>query len=247
MKVKVKTIERKKLGIKDVRVNLIRLTKEKIASLLNTAPETNKINYNFSLKLSGNKWKCTSYPTSIAPVISNGNNIFISIRNTNADVPDVADVSSAASLNSDLGPTFSYKLRSRPPKENIPLKITTKAPLTTISELGADAQKKRLWDLCKKKVDKLLLIDGALVFAKQKGHSPWPSKIISMKKTSSTVKYYGYVDFRGTVKNNEMVPLNDDSKQEIGALVEYTLKTKSIRDFDRFNKAIKEISGAMKF
>lgn len=40
------------------------------------------------------------------------------------------------------------------------------------------------------------------MFAKQSGHSPWPSCILSINKsrTSAVVKYYGFNDFTGTVK-----------------------------------------------
>lgn len=120
------------------------------------------------------------------------------------------------------------------------MKLPKKTPSNTICELGASVQKKKLWDACKRKVDKSHLIEGAFVFAKQGGYAPWPSKILVLNKSSSIVKYYGYVDSKGNVKNSEIVQVNTDSMEEIGALVEYTLKTKSIKDFERFNKAIKE-------
>lgn len=99
----------------------------------------------------------------------------------------------------------------------------------------------------KKKIDKLLVIDGAFVFAKQNGYAPWPSQIVSMNKSSSMVKYYGFDDYKGKVKNDEIVQVNNDSMEEIGALIAYTLKTKSIKEFRRYNKAIKEVFGSMKF
>lgn len=131
------------MGIKDVRVNIIRLTKEQIHSMLNTPPETNTINLNFSLKLNGNKWECTSHPQSIAPKISKGNKISISLRKVNASV-----VVKAVDVNQTKN---KYSLRSRPPTEKIVLKIPKKTSMTTVSELGTNVQKNKLWHACKKK------------------------------------------------------------------------------------------------
>lgn len=113
MKVKARENEKKKLGIKEVRVNLIKLTKEQMYAMLNTPPETIEINYNFSLKLKGNQWKCTSHPKSITPLISSGNTIHISLRKSKARIVDVSDVSNAASAQNfgNLQTKSNYSLR----------------------------------------------------------------------------------------------------------------------------------------
>lgn len=39
----------------------------------------------------------------------------------------------------------------------------------------------------------------------------------------------------------ELVQIDDDTKEAIGALVEFTLKTQSIKEFNRFQKAVEEL------
>lgn len=252
MKVKKENNEKKVLGIKEVRVNVIRLTKEKIDSMINQLAAKDTMNYNFSLKFNKNEWVCTSHPKSIVPVISKRKNIFISLRKSNAFVSNV-DISSAASVPDPvyLPAKAGYGLRSRPQKlaKNIPLINPKPVSTTTISELGVNVKKKTHWDACKKKVNKSALIEGAFVFAKQIGYAPWPSKIITINKsqTSAVVGYYGYANYNGTVKMTEIVQVDDRSMDEIGALISFTLKTKAIKEFERFEKAISEVFAAMQF
>lgn len=91
-------------------------------------------------------------------------------------------------------------------------------------------------------------MEGAFVFAKKTGYAPWPSFIVSINKsrTSAVVKYLGFDDFNGTVKMNEIVQADDVSIEAIGALVSFTLKTKAIKDFLHFTRAVKEMEIIMK-
>lgn len=252
MKVKKQNNNTKKvLGIKEVRVNVIRLTKDKIDSIINAIAAEETINYNFSLKFDKNGWICTSHPAAIVPVISKQKNIFISLRKSKTLVRN--DVSCASSVpdNVNLPARAAYRLRSRHQKlvENIPLKIPKPVSTTTISELGANVQKRILWNACKKKVYVSAVVEDALVFAKQAGYAPWPSKIITINKSrsSAVVKYYGYVNYRGTVKMKDIVQVDSSAMDEIGKLISFTLKSKAIKEFERFEKAIKEAFGAMQF
>lgn len=116
-----------------------------------------------------------------------------------------------------------------------------------ISDCNNATKKRILWEECKKKVNVDELTEGAIVFGKQAGYSPWPCRILSITKTksSSNVKYFGYEDLRGTVKFNELVQLSSTSTVEIGNLIKFTLTNKCIKEFDRFQKAINEIKLVM--
>lgn len=83
----------------------------------------------------------------------------------------------------------------------------------------------------------------------QGGYAPWPSRILEFdkSKTSAKVSYYGFENYTGSVKSSEIVQIDNDSKEPIGNLISFTLKTQSIREFQSFGKAIKEIQGAMGF
>lgn len=240
MKVKKQSNKKNVLGIKELRVNLTRLTKERINKLLNDPAKENVINYNFSLKFKDNKWQCTNHPSSIAPIISSGGNILISLRKT------VTSANQNTVHISSMTP--AYNLRQRSDKKPTEIKATKKPKPTTISELSVTLQKKRLWAACKQEVQKSALILNAIVFAKQNGFAPWPSRIIKINKSgkSAIVKYFGFVNYVGSVKMSEIVQLDSQSMNPIGALISFTLKTKAIKEFGQFEKAIKEIQGAMK-
>lgn len=92
-------------------------------------------------------------------------------------------------------------------------------------------------------------MEGAFVFAKQTGYAPYPSTIVSINKsrTSAIVKYLRFCDFTGVVKINEIVQVDDDSMESISALVSFTLKTKGIKDFLRFERGIQEAELTIKF
>lgn len=81
------------------------------------------------------------------------------------------------------------------------------------------------------------------------GYSPWPCKILEFNKsrTTATVQYYGYELYTGKIKIEELVQLDEISKDAIGNLVSFILQAKCIKDFDRFAKAIKEVQMSMKF
>lgn len=106
-----------------------------------------------------------------------------------------------------------------------------------------------LWSASKRHVNKAKIMENCLVFSKQAGYSPWPSSIVSINKsqTAAIVKYYGYDHFVGSVKLNEIVQVDDASMEAIGALVSFTMKTKSIKDFARYERGIREVQLAMKF
>lgn len=119
----------------------------------------------------------------------------------------------------------------------------------TISELSVASQKRNLWEKCKKLYDDSKMVDGAMVFAKQSGYAPWPSTILHFNKSrsSAVVRYFGFEYFVGTVKRKEIVQMDEKSKDAIGSLILFTLKTKSIKEYDRFLKAVKEIRIFMDF
>lgn len=116
-----------------------------------------------------------------------------------------------------------------------------------ISKLCVNTQKRNVWSDCKKTVDRSKLVEGAVVFAKQAGYSPWPARIVSLTKSRSSaiVEYLGYEHFTGSVKFNELVQLDDKSKDAIGYLIHFTLNVKRIRDFEQFQKAIIELKAVM--
>lgn len=107
----------------------------------------------------------------------------------------------------------------------------------------ASVQKEKLWMACKKIANKSKLVEDALVFAKQTNYAPWPSTIISINKsrTSAMVKYHGFENYRGKVKFNELVQVDETSMKAIESLIGYTLKTKSIKEFNHFKRAIRKL------
>lgn len=83
----------------------------------------------------------------------------------------------------------------------------------------------------------------------QNGYSPWPGKILAFTKTKSSAKiqYFGYNDFVGSVSAAQLVQLDDASLDAVGQLVHFILRTKCIRDYDQFCKAIRELQIVMGF
>lgn len=210
----------------------VQLTKTTVYRTLNGENKSNE--FNFTLKLSRDaKLSCTKHPESIVPVIESSGNILIRIHQHENDANNV--------LND------GYNLRLRQPKAEPQRSKTIKC--TTVSELGIFVQKKQLWADCKRQMKSSKLMEGAVVFAKQSGHSPWPSTIISINKSRSSacVKYFGFDDLIGTVKMNEIVELNDGSHEAVGKMIHFTIKTKSARDFVRYERAILEMKGSMGF
>lgn len=108
----IKQIKKKVLGIKEVRVNLFRLTKEKIDRMMNVPAKESAINYNFSLKFTNNKWKCTDHPTSIVPIISNGGKIFISLKQSNA-LAGQSDISVSSASDAPAPERYCLRLRAK--------------------------------------------------------------------------------------------------------------------------------------
>lgn len=111
-----------------------------------------------------------------------------------------------------------------------------------VSSKKKNTQKRSLWFACKKMIKIESLVEGTHVFAKQNGYAPWPATISSINKsrTSAVVKYFGFEDYKGTVKFNELVQVDDDSINTIRNLVLFTLQTKSIKEFDRFEEAVND-------
>lgn len=55
------------------------------------------------------------------------------------------------------------------------------------------------------------------------------------------VQYFGFEYLIGKVAIGEIVQLDGSTRDVIGALIAFTLCNKSIREFERFEKAIHEI------
>lgn len=242
--------------IKNFRVNLTRLSQKTIREMINGLAKSNNchsVDYNFEFKIDDGKLTCTNHPASVVPLI-NKENVFISIQKSNEAVAkNSVDISSTsigvtATAIANHSSLNDYPLRLRSKKVETPQLKKLKPIVTTVAEIGIAIQKKKLWGACKKTINKSMLIEGSVVFAKQAGYAPWPSTILTINKsrTSASVKYHGYENFRGTVKLNEIVQIDCISLEAIGALVNFTLETKSIKDFDRFNRGVREIQGAMR-
>lgn len=139
---------------------------------------------------------------------------------------------------------FEYR---RPQANHTKILINNRPESKTLSEIGLATKKKTFWELCKKKSDGSKLFEGAIVFAKQKGYSPWPSRIIEISKNKKTafVSYFGYNNLKGRVSITEVVQLDAESNFEIGDFVNSILVTKNIREFSEFSKAISEIRAVM--
>lgn len=239
--------EKKILGVtvKPSRVNVIRLTKEYIDRMINVPEEQNVVNYNFTLKHESNKWVCTDHPKSIIPKISSGN-ILISLRHNNPASDGIPSTAGSLTSSKNVKPN-NYQLRFRAEKTETS-SIKKIKPVLAVAEIGTTTQKNKLWAACKRSLDKTALGIDSFVFAKQTGYAPWPSKIVSINKSgkSAIVQYYGFNNYIGSAKMDEIVQVNNKSKDAISALVVFTLRTKAIKEFARFEKAMKEVEGAMK-
>lgn len=119
--------------------------------------------------------------------------------------------------------------------------LVSPEPLT-VNRCSDAAKKRKLWEACKKKVNKEKLTVGAIAFAKQKGYSPWPCRIISFTKTrsSATVEYFGYNRLTGSVKLNEIVQIDEDTLDEIGSVIHFMTTSGNVRELKCFLKAINE-------
>lgn len=182
----------------------------------------------FTLSRINKNWVCIKQ-SGISTSISK-NNISISFRNEE---------------NSHELICRPYELRYR--REVEPIKKIERKPVTAVSEISIAMKKRNHWINCKKTVNKIKLDHGAIVFAKQAGYSPWPCKILKFNKSrsSATVEYFGFNNMTGTVKTQELVQIDDDSKEAIGSLITFTLQTKCIRDHESFGKAVRELEGSM--
>lgn len=139
---------------------------------------------------------------------------------------------------------YNFRSRSR-------IQITTNKPKKEITDavypLSFEAQKKFLWAQCKLKADKTMIVENSIVFAKQKGYSAWPAKVIERKKSSVLVEYIGYNNLKGTVKIEEAVQLNDESSEAIGIYIHFILSTKCIREHQLFGRGVMEIRRTMNY
>lgn len=204
-------------------------------TLMNTQSSTTNIDsesFNLTLKLGGNgEWKC----------IKNSNDV-----NQTGPNNRINSISLFQSNERSIAKTYGLRQRiKKEPKE----KSTRKASGTTFSEIGIAIQKRILWSNCKKLTNLSKLVINAKVFAKQTGHAPWPGQILEFTKnnTSALVMFYGFDKSIGTVKINELVQLDEETKPAIGELILFTYKTKSIRGFESFKDAIREMQGNMVF
>lgn len=195
-------------------------------------------NYNISMSIRNGKWKCFEDSGHLQTTVSENNIVTISLREK-ASSNDESDL---------IEEPRSYGLRHR---KNVQqkLKIEPNIPvtMTTVSEVCVSFKKRNLKLNCKKLANKAKLVENAILFAKQAGYAPWSSRLINFTKnrSSATVMYYGFNNFTGSVKLNEIVQMYDESKEAIGELITFTLKSKSIREFPCFLKAVREIQGAM--
>lgn len=204
-------------------------------TLMNTQPSTTNFDsesFNLTLKLGGNgEWKC----------IKNSNH-----ENQTGPNNKINSITLFQSNDRSIAKTYGLRQRiKKEPKE----KSTRKASGTTFSEIGVAIQKRILWSNCKKLTNLSKLVINAKVFAKQTGHPPWPGQILEFTKnnTSALVMFYGFDKSIGTVKINELVQLDEETKPAIGELILFTYRTKSIRGFESFKDAIREMQGNMVF
>lgn len=66
-------------------------------------------------------------------------------------------------------------------------------------------------------------------------------------KSSAKIEYFGFNDFVGSVQAVQLVQLDEASIDAVGNLVQFTLKTKCIKDYAQFCKAIRELQLVMDF
>lgn len=240
---KLTRIVKSKLGLKDLRVNLTRLDKNIIHRLMGI-PEPN-VNCNIKIRIKNGEVTCIKDPAQTIPMTITVTSVYPSSLPTaftksslsNQPNPSVPEVQSSCN---------QYSLRVRNAVQ--PKKLEPKSS-TTVCEISVSLRKRQLWCSCKKLVDKGKLVIGAVVFGKQSGYAPWPGEIISFNKnrTTATIKYYGFGYFVGKVKFIELVQLDESTKGQIGELISFVLQTKSIKEFNRFGKAVKEITLPMDF
>lgn len=245
MKVQKQNKKKVDFKLKDVRVKLTKLTEQQKLNLLNNPTGKKRETFNLTFKLNANKWSIANCPNDILTVIG-GNNILISHRTGQhiVNMGKKADPTKSTSSSS-----AQYQLRRRPQIATVPVQSRKAIPCTAVSELGVNVRKASMWTACKKKADKSKIIEKAFVFAKQNGYAPWPSEIqsINKSKTSAMVKYFGFENYKGVVKINEIVQVDGSTMDDIGHLVKFILQTKSIKEFQRFTKAMNEVQGAMQF
>lgn len=217
---------------KQLVVKLDRLSESDIKNIINSIQKadvnvTNTINFVLNMESTG--WRCTAMDGKVTPINISEDTIEINLR-TNA-VDDITK-------ESDGQPQKHFE------EKNLPIIVdqTSSEPIKTIKIINDATRKRQLWAACKKEANLDQLNVGTLVFAKQKGYSPWPGKIIGLTKTKSSavVEYFGYNNLKGTVKTNEIVPTNESNKNVISALIHATMTTGNVREFSCFVKAIAE-------
>lgn len=140
MKVKkVRTIKDNKsnFGLKDLRVNLVRLDRETIRRYVKSAAVDN---FNLCIKIKNGK-------------VEFG-------RESGTTVPMTITISSLCRSKPN---EYSLRTRSAPLKKE----IEVPRPKNSLSEMTLSVRKNQLWASCKRAVDKSKLIEGSIVFGKQ--------------------------------------------------------------------------------
>lgn len=226
-------------GIKECRVNLTRLNPKTIRAYLDGGKSTVSSdceNYNFLFKFSRSKWICVKNTSTVRPITTESGTIVISLQSSTQEIIGKEEQPKLEAAENKV------QFEAEQPVSAV--EIHFKPSQMTISELSIATQKRNLWKMCKSLCDNFKLVDGAIVFAKQSGYAPWPSSLVKFKnknRTSAVVKYFGFENYFGTVQSKEMVQIDDKTKNAIESLVVFTLKTKSIREFERFEKAVNEL------
>lgn len=164
---------------KQLTINLKRLTKKEIEEIIRDSERTTT--FNFCVKSIGSNWVCEE-ATKNVQIRSNRDRIELKFKKEN---------------------TSTYDLRNRPQENHTKILVNNKPPNKAVSEIGFATHKNTLWELCKKRADDSKLFEGAIVFAKQKGYLPWPSKVLQISKNKKTafVSYFGFKNLKGSVKS----------------------------------------------
>lgn len=158
MKVKKLTRSLKsRLGIKDLRVNLIRLDKNTIYRMIGMNKSVST--YNISMRLKNGEVVCVQDSGEALSMI-------ITVKSIHPSSPPIPSTinSQPTSDMPMLQSSNQYSLRARAvvqPKKPEP-KIST-----AVSEISVSLKKRQLWSSCKKDLKKEKLVLGAIVFAKQ--------------------------------------------------------------------------------
>lgn len=140
-----------RLGIKDLKVNLIRLDKETIHRFMGLAEQT-VVNYNLSLRMKNGDISRICDSGAYVPMV-------ITIESIHATSKQPVP----STYNRDQANKYSLRIRIPEKKTEKPAQKST----TTVSVVSTSVRNRQLWANCKKMIDKGKIIEGAICFAKQ--------------------------------------------------------------------------------